>query len=109
MSHNQKQSNMKREIEEHVIELSEGGCCTVEYCAEWREGNEDCGIPDGWVIKIQSVYVNICGRIHPDNQEDIIFLYSASYDVDGIDVTDKSKVDLALIEEIIYNEVLINK
>ena len=99
---------MKKQLEETVIELSEGGSCTVEYYAEWIEGEESVGISDGWVIEIENVYVNICGIIHPDNKEDIIFLYAASDDVDGINVTGQSKIDLDLIEEIIA-EQLINK
>lgn len=99
---------MKKQLEETVIELSEGGSCTVEYYAKWIEGEESVGVPDGWIIEIQNVYVNICGSIHPRNKQDIIFLFAASDDVDGINVTGQSKIDLDLIEEIIA-EQLINK
>ena len=97
---------MKKQLEETVIELSEGGSCTVEYYAKWIEGEESVGIPDGWIIDIQNVYVNIAGRIHPGNKEDIIFLYAASDDVDGINVTGQSSIDLQLIEEIILEELI---
>ena len=90
------------------IELTDGGSCTVEYTAEWIEGEESVGISSGWLIDIESVYINVSGSIYPRYKEDIIYLYTTSKELEGIDISRQSKIDLTLIEEIIA-EQLINK
>ena len=89
---------MKKEIE---IE-DNGTYYTLEYSAEFIEGEEEVGISSGVFFTIHAIWINLIYR----EDEDIIVLYSDRKEQNHvIDISAKSKIDVDFFKELLINEL----